>query len=322
MGLIERVAAEAGLTEAKVQTQIRLKAVIQDDAPQLGTKVEINFNRLAEQGFFNPETASKKHLLELRAVKRNLLKRIGLLHAGKKGRRGALLSGQRGNVILVTSTRPGEGKTFSAINLALSFAFEDRQPVLLIDGDVLRPKVRSYFGLPKAPGLTDILAGTERSAQKLAWYSEEAPLQILSEGTRDGGASDLYASESAVSFFSSLTSDAPDRLVIIDAPPMLATTEAFALAQNADEIAFVVEADATPEPAIAIALDELLDINPNVSLILNRCLIPGGGAHYGSYDGYERPAEKQDSGKDDMVKTEETVKSIVRTSSSEGTDTK
>jgi Mrp family chromosome partitioning ATPase len=69
---------------------------------------------------------------------------------------------------------------------------------------------------------------------------------------------------------------------------MLATTESLAIARHADEVVFVVEADATPEPAAATALDELLELNPNVSLILNRCLIPAGGTHYGSYEHYDR----------------------------------
>ena len=76
--------------------------------------------------------------------------------------------------------------------------------------------------------------------------------------------------------------------VIIDAPPVLAATEAVVLAKYVDEIVFVVEANATPEPAVASALDELLDINPNVSLLLNRCVIASGGSHYGSYEYYDR----------------------------------
>jgi len=86
-----------------------------------------------------------------------------------------------------------------------------------------------------------------------------------------------------------------DRLVIFDAPPILATTEAAVLARYVDEIVFVVEADTTPEQAVAAALDELLEVNPNVSLILNRCLLPGGGDHYGSYERYDPQPSVRDT---------------------------
>ncbi|MEO0399758.1 MAG: hypothetical protein AAF224_10120 [Pseudomonadota bacterium] len=292
MGLIERVAATPDGNDPAnnaARTSNTDGADRKPDAPR-GPAFTIDFDKLAAEGVFNPKNAPKSQLLELRALKRNLLKRTGLLHGAGRGRRGARRSGRQKNIVLITSTRPGEGKTFTAVNLALSFAFEDRQPVLLIDGDVLRPKVRSYFDLPRGPGLTDRLMDPKIPVASIAWRTDQAPLRILSEGRREGGASDLFASEAATSFFAGLSTASPDRLIIIDAPPMLATTEAFALAQNADEVAFVVEADATPEPAVAVALDELLEVNPNVSLVLNRCLVPGGGAHYGSYESYDRTA--------------------------------
>ena len=67
------------------------------------------------------------------------------------------MSGRQRNLILVTSTRAGEGKTFSAVNLALSMAMEDQIETLLVDADVPRPKVRSRLGLPSGLGLTDCL---------------------------------------------------------------------------------------------------------------------------------------------------------------------
>ena len=64
------------------------------------------------------------------------------------------------------------------------------------------------------------------------------------------------------------------------------------LAKHVDEVVFVVEADSTPEPAAANAIDELLDITPNVSLLLNRCLISDGGFYYGSYEDYYAREDK------------------------------
>ena len=78
----------------------------------------------------------------------------------------------------------------------------------------------------------------------------------------------------------------PDHLIIFDTPPVLATPEAVTIAKHVDEVIFVVEASATPEPAVAAALEEVLDVQPRISLILNRCLVPERASEYGSYEEY------------------------------------
>ncbi len=276
MGLIERVASDGPSEPGRPQ---RPRAA-GSPAPEF----DLDFDALAALGAYTPDGFGRSHVLELRAIKRALLKRIGLLHAG--GRRGARDGGRRRNVVVVTSTRPGEGKTFTAVNLALSLALEEGASVLLIDGDALKPKVRSYFNIPEGPGFVDRLMDPSLSVSSLAWRARQAPLAVLGEGSKTGPAAELFSSQEARAFFARASTAAPNRLIIVDAPPMLATTEAYALARHADEALFVVQADATPQPAVAVALDELLDVNPNVSLVLNRCLVPGGGAHYGSYGEY------------------------------------
>jgi Mrp family chromosome partitioning ATPase len=115
---------------------------------------------------------------------------------------------------------------------------------------------------------------------------------------------DLFATADSQRLWTGIAMAQPDRLVIIDAPPVLATTDAVVLAKYADEIVFVVEANSTPESAVAAAIDELIDVNPNVSIMLNRCQIGAGGAHYGSYEYYDRadsgekPETKKASSKD------------------------
>ena len=277
MGLIERLASQSPTKSA--------------EKPATGPTFALSPERLRELGVFTCEGASQRQTLELRAVKRSLLKRIGRLH----GRAAAAGRGRASNLVMTTSTRPGEGKTFTTLNLALSFALEDHQPVLLIDGDTMRPKVRGYLDLPVGDGLTECLADPSMDPREIAWRAESAPLTVLGEGRRHGGSIELLTGPDARRFFAKLSADWPDHLILIDAPPMLATTEAFALARYVDEVVFIVEADATPEPAVTVALDELVDVNPNTSLVLNRCLAPGGGSHYGSYEIYERtpsaPAE-------------------------------
>lgn len=249
--------------------------------------LEFDFAALSKQGVYNPDDRSSQLALELRAVKRRLLRRIGYLRASGE-RQAFRLPGRRRNLILVTSTRAGEGKTFTAVNLALSLAFEDRIETLLVDADLARPKIRERLSLPAAPGLADRLLDPARDADVMGWRATRAPLSILPEGARADRPADLFAGDAAREFWTGVATANPGRLVIIDAPPVLASTDAVLLAKHADEIVFVVEANSTPEAAVAAAVDELIDINPNVSLMLNRCQIGAGGAHYGSYEYYDR----------------------------------
>ncbi len=263
--------------------------------------VDLDFERLASLGYYDSENRSSQLALELRAVKRRLLRRIGYLRAS--GERQAFRTpGRQRNIILVTSTRAGEGKTFTAVNLALSLAIEDKIETLLIDADLARPKIRDRLALPFAAGLSNRLLDPALDAGALGWRLRNEPLSILPEGAGADRPADLFARGEAQRLLSDLATARPDRLVIIDAPPVLAATDAVVLAKFVDEIVFVVEANSTPEAAVAAAVDELIDVNPNVSLMLNRCQIGSGGAHYGSYEYYGRdeeasaPAQKSNEG--------------------------
>lgn len=285
MGLIERAVGDVQAAEDAAMASV--------DVAGGDRQFDIDFAALAARGLYTPERAGEQQALELRAVKRRVLRRLGYLQRAARDASVVRQAGRARNIVMVTSTRPGEGKTYSAVNLALSLALEDRIPVLLIDGDTPRPKVRSCFGLPSGQGLTDRIADPSIPLGSLVWRARQGPLAILGEGERAAEeAGGLFASSAAARLFAGLSVRQAERVIIVDAPPMLATTETYALARHADEIIFVVEADATPEPAAASALDELLEINPNVGLLLNRCLVPAGGAHYRAYEQYERtPAE-------------------------------
>ncbi|MGE0408146.1 MAG: chromosome partitioning ATPase [Amphiplicatus sp.] len=220
------------------------------------------------------------------------MRRPGLRNA-QGDRRLVKKGGRRRNLVLVTSTRPGEGKTFIAVNLALSLACEEEIDILLVDADAPRPKIRAQFGLPAAAGLADRLADPGLAVSSLCARARQAPLSVLPEGQETARSAELFASAEAQRLFTELSTRGAGGLVIIDAPPVLATADAVALARHVDEIIFVIEADATPEAGARAALDELIDANPNVSLILNRCLIGEGGSLYGSYGDYGAPVENE-----------------------------
>lgn len=277
MGLIEK--ATGDLNDPARETP----AESGHAAPSL---FDLDLAALAAQGFYTPDARSGRLSLELRAVKRRLLRRMGLRAAGE--RKLAKRAGRNRNLVAVTSTRPGEGKTFCAVNLALSLAFEEQVDVLLVDADLARPKLRAHFGLGEAPGLTDRIVDPGLVVSSLCWRARQAPLTILPEGQAESRAVDIFSSPEAQRAFVELSVRRQNRIIIIDSPPVLATEEAVLIAREADEVVFVVEADHTPEAAVSAALDELLDVNPNVSLVLNRCLIGAGSNYYGSYDDYGR----------------------------------
>lgn len=281
MGLIEK----AGGVGEKPEAGNNAAA---SDAPSAASQhFDIDFATLATQGFCTPAASDSRLSLELRSIKRSLLRRLGLRNAAGE-RRMVRKSGRQRNLVLVTSTRPGEGKTFCAINLALSLACEDDMEVLLVDADIPRPKIRAHFDLPECPGLTDRLRDPGFAMGAITHLARQAPLSILPEGGPEDRPADLFGSAEAQRLFTELSLNKAGRVVLIDAPPVLATTDAVLLARHVDEVVFVVEADATPEAAVAAALDELLEANPNVSLLLNRCLIGASGAYYGAYENYGR----------------------------------
>ncbi len=284
MGLIERaIGAGEGPTDP-AQAYARL-----DGAP-----FDIDAARMRKLGVYAPGSSGGPHAYELRVIKRRLLRRIGFLQRAGRDPRALRNAGRQRNLVLVTSTRPGEGKSFIAVNLAMSLALEERIPVCLVDADTARPRLRSYFGFEPSPGLVDLIDQPDSDLASVSRKATGAPLSFVGEGTRVANPTEFFASAKAKRAFARLSLSFPEGLVLIDAPPVLATTETIALARLADEIVFVVEADSTPQPAIASALDEVIEINPNVSLVLNRCLAPAGGSYYSAYEYYEKRADAGD----------------------------
>jgi Mrp family chromosome partitioning ATPase len=284
MSVVEKAGSPLNALVGKKKDKSKSSAVASESK-----RFDIDFDELRKLGCYDPGALSSPLAMELRAVKRRLLRRLGFLRMTAE-RQAFRAPGRQRNLVLVTSTQAGEGKTFCALNLALSLALEDQIETFLIDADVPRPKIRARLGLKNKGGLTDCLIDGA-DWRGLSHAANQGPLTVLGEGRAVDRTAELFGAAPAQSFFTELSSEKRDGLVIIDAPPVLAMTDAVALAKHVDEIVFVVEANETPEPAIASALDELLDVNPNVSLILNRCLIAATGSSYSSYEYYGRREE-------------------------------
>ena len=293
MSLIEQAVAE--ITEQRVARRLTRNTKVTPTAvkdAENSTQFELDSEFLAAQGFYAPDHKPKRLSLELRAIKRRLLRRLSFYKLDSEKRHRNTARDRQRNTILVTSTRPAEGKTFNAINLALSLAVEDNISVLLIDADIPRPKVFAHLGIPSGEGLTDRIMDPSLPISSLIHKEKNYPLAVMSEGNYHGAGTEIFAREEMSNFINEISLRYPDRIIIFDAPPVLATPDAVILAKYVDEVVFVVEANSTPEPAVATALDEVLDSNSRVSLILNKCLVAEGASHYGSYEEYYSHADK------------------------------
>ncbi len=222
----------------------------------------IDLARLAGMGYLVPTQAQSLLADLFRVIKRPLLQNM---HRPPEAGGPA----QRGNVVVVTSAVPGEGKTFVATNLAMSIAMEIDHAAVLIDGDVLRPSIFNRLDLEPQTGLMDLLINDRLRAVDLMVGTNVAKLTLMSAGTAQDHAEELLASASMDRLLDELSERFHDRVIIIDSPPLLVTTESRALAERAGQVVLVVEADRTPREQIARAFETLSNC-PIVLSVLNK----------------------------------------------------
>jgi receptor protein-tyrosine kinase len=182
---------------------------------------------------------------------------------------------------MVTSAIPAEGKTFVALNLAMSIALEVDSTVLLVDADVANPCVMKNVGLPQDyKGLLDLLTSTDTKLPDVLLRTNVEKLSLLPSGTAHRRATEMLASETMASLLEEMASRYRDRILVFDAPPLLATTEARALASHMGQIIMVVEADRTAQVLVKHAL-ETIESCPVVMMVLNKAPRPEVGSYYG-----------------------------------------
>ena len=234
-------------------------------------RVEIDHARLKESGFVSPDEPQSLIADEFRVIKRTILR-------NSQGRGGTRV--RNGNLVLVTSALQGEGKTFTAVNLAISIAMEFDNTVLLVDGDVAHPALPELLGIPKSPGLLDLLTRDDIDVGDAIRQTNIEGLSILPAGTRNRRATELLASEKMSLLLGELASRVPDCIIIFDSPPLLATTEARVLSTQMGQIVMVVAADATSQHAVrqALATIENCDV---VLMLLNKSAKTDVGTYYG-----------------------------------------
>lgn len=242
-----------------------------------GTHHAVDRAHLAEQGLIVPGGTVTEVLEEFRIVKRQLLNQVVELE-----REGAGAAAQR---ILISSPLPGEGKTFCAVNLALSIAAEKESEVLLVDADFAKPSVLSTLGLPGGPGLMDALTDPGADITDFVIGTDVAGLWVLPAGNSSHLDTENLNSSRTAAVLDRLTDGAPHRVVLFDTPPALAASPAAVLAKHVGQAVIVVRADRTGQGALEDAIS-LLSACPNIELLLNGTHFSPSGRRFGSYYGY------------------------------------
>ncbi len=176
---------------------------------------------------------------------------------------------QQKNTLMITGPAPNEGKTLTAINLAISLSHEVDKTVLLVDADLRYPSIHSYFGIPSSPGLVDYLAGKAALADLLVHPQGFDKLVILPGGKAVAGAAELIGSPMMSNLVRELKHFYPDRYVLFDLPPVLSYADPLAFAPFVDAIILVVAMGKTPKEDIQKAADLFKDF-PVLGLVLNK----------------------------------------------------
>ena len=241
--------------------------------------LHVDVASLRASGVMPPSSEERRLAEEYRILKRPLLKTLANSEAD-----------QYRNLIAVTSALPGEGKTFTCINLALSLAIERGREVILVDGDSAKRHVTHLFGLDTEPGLLDAASNERVGVDQVVLRTDVPSLYVLPAGLPHAEATEILRAERTRVLLNSLASD-PRRIVLIDCAPLLVTSESGVLAALAGQAVLVVKASETPQEVVMRAVEAIAEDKP-VSLILNQVLSAPEhhfGYYYGGY-GYGRPA--------------------------------
>jgi protein-tyrosine kinase len=227
-------------------------------------------------GLLAPETAERRTSEEYRHIKRPLVQAAATAGA---------------NVIMVGSAFPGDGKSFTCVNLAMSLSLEKDWSVLLVDCDVIKPQVSRLFGVGGEPGLIEILKDDSLNIEQLIVDTDIPGLSVLPAGRLDDNATELLASSRMRAVVQQLASIGEKRLLIFDSPPLLQTSEANVLAGFMGQVVLVVAADRTPQAAVLEAVN-LIGASDKIKLVLNMAERGSMGQYYG-YGYYESVVDQE-----------------------------
>ncbi len=273
---LEQTLDAADLDEEPLQS---VPAVDSVPAGAAGKVVPLDLSQLREAGLVDPRSGRTNRLTEeFRRIKHPLI-----THVNGKG--ASIVP--NANMIMVTSSLAGEGKTFTSINLAMSIATEMDKTVLLVDADVAKPDVTARLGVQAQRGLIDVLLEDDLTLPDVLIRTDVPKLTLLPAGRKHVHSTEILASEGMRQLTLELSTRYSDRIVIFDSPPMCLTSEARVLAGLMGQIVLVVEEGKTSQHTVKQAL-AMLDSNEIIGIVLNKkkAADRGGYGYYGKYGYY------------------------------------
>ena len=242
-------------------------------------RMAIDGNALRTGGYLPEASKDRQFADQYRRIKRPLIeKALSGNDAGGEPR-----------VIIITSAVPGDGKTFTSINLAFSMALERDISILLVDSDVAKHHITDIFGLRQRKGLLDALTDESLDPEALVVPTSSRGFSILPAGTRVDGTAELISSNRMRQIVTGLCARSPRRILLLDSPPLLITNEGRALVKIAGQVVVVVRAGETPRHAVQAALD-MIDEKQAGGLILNQVKVGFTEGYYG-YGAYGTPSD-------------------------------
>lgn len=245
--------------------------------------LQIPLSKLEDEGYVSLCGTRKLVNEEFRGIKRKVLTNaFGAISA----------TIDNSNLIMVTSASPSEGKSFSAINLALSIALEQDKTVLLVDCDVLKPSLHKKLHVPNDKGIMEYLSGEVDDVQEIINTTNVEKLRYISAGKKHHLSTEFLASQKMAGLAHEFVNRYPDRIVIMDCPPLLGINETYVLSELAGQILVVVEEGNTKITSVKAAVSQL-NKEKAIGFIMNKSTYNNQNDYgYGYGYGYGNEAGK------------------------------
>lgn len=273
----DQIVKSSASTASRISSKEQV--AVGDGATEGSEEIVLDLEQLSGKGMVDNSAERRLINEEYRAIKRKIL-------SNAFGPLSKTL--ERSNVVMVSSSKPGEGKTFTAVNLALSIASEQDKTVLLVDADVLRPNVMRTLGLNNREGLIEYLLGERKSISDIMLSTNIPKLKLIAAGKSHHLSNELLASEVMRTTVDEFSTRYKDRIVIIDTPPLLGINETSVLANLAGQAIVVCEEGRSKIHDIK---NSVAHLNPDMAIgfVVNKSLRretgPGYYGHYYGSDG-------------------------------------
>ena len=245
-----------------------------------GPPVVVDVARLRNQGFYASPDFVRRQQEDYRSLRREVI--------AATRQRPSPESPPIGPIVAITSALPGEGKSYTAMNLALSVASEGIHDVLLIDADTVRRRTTEVLEMGALPGLLQLLEKPARNFMEYVRPSTIERLRVLPAGQRHEGASDLFSLGRVGPLFAAISAALQGHIVIVDTPPILLSSDTPVITDSAGQVLLVVRAGHTLQDSVKDAASRIKTSVP-VGVVLNdwNPVLPSELRAYRGYETYD-----------------------------------